>query len=62
MQEEKRPKMISNFLHKNWTDGIDRYFEEELDYRRNGLEGKIFSGTSVHVKLEISIKYKSGHV
>lgn len=54
--------MISNFLHENWTDEIDRYFEEGLDYRRNGLEGKIFSGTSVHVKLEILIRYTSGHV
>lgn len=54
--------MISNFLHEDWTDGIDRYFEEGLDYRRNGLEGEIFSGSSVYVKLEIPIRYTSGHV
>lgn len=31
--------MISNFLHEDWADRIDLYSEEELDYRKNGLEG-----------------------
>lgn len=26
----KRTKMISNFIHKNWTDGMDSFLERGL--------------------------------
>lgn len=45
----------------NWTDGID-FFGEGVDCKRNSLERKKISITSVYVKSEMPVRYPNDNV
>lgn len=55
----KRTKMVSNFLHKNWTDGMDSFLETGLTIGEIDRRGR-FSVISVHVKLEMPVRCTRG--